>query len=93
MAHDYAMDPADYEMTGVLAKVSGTVRKGGTGEIIFEQEGARKACAARCEEQQELRRGEEVIVTRFEKGVAYVRRWSEMAGAVGILPEEEEKSL
>jgi len=93
MAHDYAMDPADYEMTGVLAKVSGTVRKGGTGEIIFEQEGARKACAARSEEQQELKRGEEVIVTRFEKGVAYVRRWSEMAGAVGILPEEEEKSL
>jgi hypothetical protein len=34
-----------------------------------------------------------VIVTRFDKGVAYVRRWSEMAGEVGILPEEEEKSL
>jgi membrane protein implicated in regulation of membrane protease activity len=93
MAHDYAMDPADYEMTGVLGKVSGPIRAGGTGEIIFEQEGARKACAARSEEPQELKRGEEVIVTRFEKGVAYVRRWSEMAGEVGILPEEEEKSL
>ena len=42
MAHDYTMDPADYEMTGVLAKVSGTVRTGGTGEIIFEQEGRAK---------------------------------------------------
>lgn len=93
MAHDYAMDPADYEMTGVLGKISGPIRAGGTGEIIFEQEGARKACAARSEQQQELKRGEEVIVTRFEKGVAYVRRWSDMAGEVGILPEEEEKSL
>jgi len=93
MAHDYAIDAADYEMTGVMGKISGTIRKGGTGEIIFEQEGARKACAARSEEAQELRRGEEVIVTRFDKGVAYVRRWSDMAGDVGILPEEEEKSL
>jgi membrane protein implicated in regulation of membrane protease activity len=93
MAHDYAMDPADYEMTGVLGKVSGPIRAGGTGEIIFEQEGARKACAARSEDQKELKRGEEVIVTRFEKGVAYVRRWSDMAGEIGILPEEEEKSL
>jgi hypothetical protein len=93
MAHDYTMDPADYEMTGVLAKISGTVREGGIGEIIFEQEGARKACAARSEGQEELKRGEEVVVTRFEKGVAYVRRWSEMAGEAGILPEEEEKSL
>jgi hypothetical protein len=80
-------------MTGVLGKISGTIRRGGTGEIIFEQEGARKACAARSEEQEELKRGEEVIVTRFDKGVAYVRRWSEMAGTAGILPEEEEKSL
>ena len=93
MAYEHTMDQADYEMTGVLARISGTVRKGGTGEIIFEQEGARKACAARSENHEELKRGEEVIVTRFEKGVAYVRRWSEMAGEVGILPEEEEKSL
>ena len=87
------MDPADYEMTGVLGRDQWAHSRGGTGEIIFEQEGARKACAARSEQQQELKRGEEVIVTRFEKGVAYVRRWSEMAGEVGILPEEEEKSL
>ena len=93
MAHEYSMDPADYEMTGVLGKVSGTIRKGGTGEIIFEQEGARKACAARSESQEELKRGEEVVVTHFDKGVAYVRRWSDLAGEAGVLPEEEEKSL
>jgi hypothetical protein len=84
----------DYEMVGVLGKVSGSIRSRGTGEIIFVQEGARKACAARSEEGDEIRRGEEVVVTRFDQGVAYVRRWSELAEKAGVAPaEEEEKSL
>ena len=57
MAHDYSLDPMDYEMVGVLGKVSGGIRANGTGEIIFEQEGARKACAARSEEREEIERG------------------------------------
>lgn len=92
LAHESSLDPMDYEMVGVLGKISGTVRRKGTGEIIFEQEGARKACAARSETDEEMRVGEEVVVTRFEHGVAYVRRWSELAEKAGVLPEEE-KSL
>jgi len=92
MAYEHTMDQADYEMTGVLARISGTVRKGGTGEIIFEQVGSRKACAARAEQAEQFSRGEEVIVTRFEHGVAYVRRWNELAGEAGILGEEEKSS-
>jgi membrane protein implicated in regulation of membrane protease activity len=91
MAHDYTMDQADYEMTGVLGRVSGTIHPGGTGEIIFEQQGARKACAARSESKEEVPRDEEVIVTRYENGIAYVRRWSELADKAGILPEEQQK--
>jgi hypothetical protein len=85
------MDPADFEMVGVLGRVSGTIRQDGTGEIIFEQQGARKASAARSEVNEEVARGEEVIVTRYENGVAYVRRWSELANQAGILPEEQHK--
>jgi membrane protein implicated in regulation of membrane protease activity len=92
MAHEYELDPADFEMVGVLGKVSGTIREGGTGEIIFEQVGARKACAARAERQEKFVRGEEVIVTKFEHGVAYVRRWNELAGEAGIFGEEEKSS-
>jgi membrane protein implicated in regulation of membrane protease activity len=91
MKHDYTLDQADYEMVGVLGKVSGTIHRGGMGEIIFEQEGARKACAARFESDEEVPRGEEVVVTRYENGVAYVRRWSELANKAGILPETEHK--
>lgn len=89
MAHQHELDPMDFEMVGVLGKVSGTIRQGGTGEIIFEQEGARKACAARAEKDEQFSRGEEVIVTHFEHGVAYVRRWDEFADAAGILGEEK----
>jgi membrane protein implicated in regulation of membrane protease activity len=92
MAHQHELDPMDYEMVGVLGKVSGTIREGGTGEIIFEQEGVRKACAARAEQQEPFARGEEVIVTKFEHGVAYVRRWNELAGEAGIFGEEEKSS-
>jgi membrane protein implicated in regulation of membrane protease activity len=89
LANESSLDPMDFEMVGVLGKVSGTIRRRGTGEIIFEQEGARKACPARGEEDEEVGRGEEVVVTRFENGVAYVRRWSELAEKAGVLPAEE----
>jgi membrane protein implicated in regulation of membrane protease activity len=92
MAHESSLDPMDFEMVGVLGKVSGGIRSRGTGEIIFVQEGARKACAARSEEGEEIKRGEEVVVTRFDQGIAYVRRWSELAEKAGVMPEEE-KSL
>lgn len=91
MAHESSLDPMDFEMVGVLGKVSGSIRRRGTGEIIFVQEGARKACAARSESDDEVGRGEEVVVTRFENGVAYVQRWNELAEKAGLLPEEEEE--
>lgn len=71
------LDPADYEMRGVLGKISSSVRPGGIGEMIFSQQGTRRAFPVRGEDGQEFPRGTEVIVTRVEKGVAYVRRWEE----------------
>lgn len=91
MAHDYSLDPADYEMVGVLGRVSSRIRSNGTGEILFEQDGACRSCAARSEAHEQLNNGEEVVVTRYESGVAYVRRWDELADAAGILPEEKFK--
>ncbi len=91
MAHDYSMDPLDYEMVGVLGKVSSSVRPNGTGEMIFEQDGGRKACAARSELGENLTKDEEVVVTRYESGIAYVRRWDDLASAAGVLPEEKKQ--
>lgn len=78
---DENLDPADYDMIGVLGKVSSTIRLGGTGEILFSQGGARRAAAARSEDGTQIPREIEVVVTRYEKGIAYVRRWEELTGS------------
>jgi membrane protein implicated in regulation of membrane protease activity len=76
--HDQPLDPADYEMVGVLARVASPIRPGGTGEILFTRDGARKATPARAESGDAFSRDTEVIVTRFEKGIAFVRRWEDV---------------
>ena len=79
LTHDQALDPADYDRVGVLGRVSSAIRAGGTGEIIFSQEGTRQTCGARSENGEALAHGTEVVVTRYEHGIAYVRRWEELA--------------
>jgi hypothetical protein len=76
------MDPADYEMVGVLGRVCSSIRSGGTGEIIYSQVGSRRVCGARSEDGSAIAKGSEVVVTRYEKGIAYIRLWSELSGEV-----------
>ena len=80
MPHDSYLDPADYDMVGVLGTITGRVRTGGTGEMIFSRDGARRAAFVRSETGEQLEKGTEVVVTSYEKGIAYVRRWEELAG-------------
>jgi hypothetical protein len=79
LGHSKELDPADYEMVGVLGSVSGAIREKGTGEILYSRDGARRAAVARSEEGRAIPRGTEVIVTRYEHGIAYVKRWDELA--------------
>jgi membrane protein implicated in regulation of membrane protease activity len=83
------MDPADYEMVGVLGKVASSIREGGTGEIIYSQAGTRRVCGARSENGAAIAKGSEVVVTRYERGLAYVRRWDEMAEESDELSSEQ----
>jgi membrane protein implicated in regulation of membrane protease activity len=77
MKHDRALDPRDYEMVGVLGTVTVPIRAGGTGEIVFSQQGVRCCAGARSEDGTVIEKQTEVMVTRYEKGIAYVRRWDE----------------
>jgi hypothetical protein len=75
------MDPADYDMVGVLGRTSMPIREdGGTGEIIYSQASTRRTCGARSEDGTAIAKGVEVVVTRYDKGIAYVRLWTEMSG-------------
>jgi hypothetical protein len=80
MAEDENMDPADYEMVGVLGRLCIPIREGGTGEMIYSQAGTRRVCGARSDDGSAMVKDAEVVVTRYEKGIAYVRLWSEMSG-------------
>jgi membrane protein implicated in regulation of membrane protease activity len=80
MSRSENLDPADYEMVGVLGYVSSPIRAGGTGEIIYSQAGTRRVCGARSETGEAVAKGTEVIVTRYERGIAYVRLWDEVSG-------------
>lgn len=79
LAHERVLDPVDYELTGVLGRISSPIRAGGTGEIIFSQAGTRRTCGARSEDGSAIPKQAEVVVTRYEHGIAYVRRWEELA--------------
>lgn len=83
MAHDSALDPADFDLVGVLGSVNVGIRAGGTGEIIFSQSGSRHVVGARSDDGSAIAKGTEVVVTRYDKGIAYVRGWEEMAGENG----------
>src|SRR5205085_4149574 len=50
MAREASLDPADYEMVGVLGKLTMAIRPGGTGELIYSQEGTRRVAGARSED-------------------------------------------
>jgi len=80
MSREEALDPADYDMVGVLGKLSIAIRPGGTGELIYTQGGTRRVSGARAEDGAAISRGAEVVVTRYEKGIAYVRPWDELVG-------------
>jgi len=77
LVHDQALNAADYDMVGVLGHLTSSIRQGGTGEMSFSQAGVRRSSAARSEDGTPLERGVDVIVTRYDKGIAYVRRWDD----------------
>ena len=82
MKHEEALDPADYDMVGVLGKLNMPIRAGGIGELIYTQGGTRRVSGARAESGAAIAKGTEVVVTRYEKGIAYVRPWEEFVGDV-----------
>jgi membrane protein implicated in regulation of membrane protease activity len=77
-SHESPLEAADTEMVGMLGRVSCTIRAKGVGEMIFVRDGSRRAIPTRSEDGNEITRDEEVVVTRYEKGIAFVRTWAAM---------------
>jgi hypothetical protein len=77
LANDHTLRPDDYILTGTVGTLTLAIREGGTGEITYTQGGSRKTLAARTENGQPLALGTEVVVLRFEHGIAFVRLFDE----------------
>lgn len=75
MANERTLEPEDTEITGVVGRLIGAIPAGGMGEILYSQNGARRAAPVRSDDGTAIERGAEVIVMRHARGVAYVRRW------------------
>lgn len=76
-------------MIGLIGRLSSSIRAGGTGEIVFLIEGTRHVAAARSDAGHALAKGTEVIITRYDKGIAYVCTWDEIRESTpSPLPEQ-----
>ncbi|MFZ0980835.1 MAG: NfeD family protein [Candidatus Acidiferrales bacterium] len=71
------MDDWDYRLEGSVGTLSSAIRENGVGEITFERNGAIKSASARTENGKPLPKGAEVVISRFENGIAFVERWED----------------
>lgn len=77
MAHDRELTAEETDIIGAVGTVSAPIQLSGTGEIVYQQLGALRSSPARSEDGSPIPKQEEVFVVRYEKGIAYVRRWEE----------------
>jgi membrane protein implicated in regulation of membrane protease activity len=77
LPHERELTADETEVVGAVGRVSASIRPGGTGEMVYEQLGAWRSVPARSEDGEPIPKQEEVFVVRYEKGIAYVRRWQE----------------
>lgn len=70
------LPPTSY--TGIVGRLTVPIREGGTGEIVYTQHNSRMVSAARSHDGRPIERGAEVVILRYEQGVAYVQLWREL---------------
>ena len=73
------MNPDDFRVQGIVARVTSTIQPGGIGEIVYTLGGTRHSDGARSASEQSIERGTQVVVLRIEKGIAYVEPWATFA--------------
>jgi hypothetical protein len=66
------MDPMEYDLRGTYARVVSGIGKDGTGEIMYTKGGTRAVAGARSADGSPLPKGADVMVVRYERGLAYV---------------------
>jgi hypothetical protein len=89
LPHEHELTADETEVVGAVGRVSSSIVPAGTGEIIYEQLGARRSAPARSEDGVPISKQEEVFVVRYEKGIAYVRRGQDGSGEWPVEPDKQ----
>ena len=83
LPHQTVMRQADYDPVGSLGRVSMPIRAGGVGEVVYTRGGTRRSAGARSLDGEALERGAEVVIAKYENGLAYVQPWEEFVSREG----------
>jgi hypothetical protein len=67
------LDQRNYNLPGTPARVVSPIREGGVGEIVYTKDGARFTAGARSNDNSAIPKGAEVVIIRYERGLAYVQ--------------------
>jgi membrane protein implicated in regulation of membrane protease activity len=77
MPGERTLESSDTEMTGAIGTLNCAVPRHGVGELLYSQNGARRSASVRSDDGEAIERGAEVVVMRYVRGIAYVKRWDE----------------
>lgn len=83
MRGQYFLDPSTMRMEGTVAKVSRAIQPGVTGEVVYLREGSRQSDGAVSVSGEPIPEGTEVVIVRFERGLAHVEPWASYSGESG----------
>lgn len=70
------LDEGEFRIEGTVAHVSIPVVRDEIGEIVYTMGGTRRSDGAKSADGSRIERGTEVVVVKYEKGIAYVEPWS-----------------
>ena len=71
-------DPRDFQIVGSLGRVSMAIPAGGSGEVVYTLGGALHGDGARSVNGGAIARDAEVVIVRFERGMAYVQTFESL---------------
>jgi len=80
------MRAEDYRIEGTVARITSSIRPGGTGEIVFTLGGTQQIEGARGLTDEEFAKGTEVVIHHIDAGIAYVERWDKFAERNALPP-------
>ena len=66
------------QLAGTVGKLTIPIREGGTGEVVYTVDGKRRCSGARADDRRAIPRDTEVVITRYDKGIAYVCEFDRM---------------